>query len=327
MDQENHGVFRIPGLPNPRRPRTLSRMDPILIVSNLFLLLFWVRLWSLPERELYFNPFLSAPTRLTDRILDFLRPVLPIPGRLAALLILAFLLIFRGIVLNHFAETAPMSITVGLVFQFTPRLAGLHGALIFSALHFFLFIAHFWGLYLCIQLLTPVLRRDRASEAFHFAALPLSALRWWLQIPLLVVLNVFLVYELISVGILSVQTPPGMPAPPPLPADGEWVKQILYHGWLTALSVADSLLLAKNAMIVFILGGLAAMLTQNPLLNAISNEGVNVLLGRFVRRVCIGLFDLTPILYFFAMDIAYALTCNIVLQLMGPLQRMELFSH
>jgi hypothetical protein len=291
-------------------------MDPLLIVTNLFLLLFWVRLWSRPEQELYFNPFLSAPTRLTDWILSFLRPVLPFPGRLVSLIILTFFLLFRGVVLRHFATEAPISIAVGLVFQFVPRVEGLHGALIFSALHFFLFVAHFWGLYLCIQILTPVLRRDRASEAFHFAALPLSALRWWLQVLLLLVMNGFLIHELLTTGTLTVQTPAGMATPPPPPAAGDPVKQILYHGWLTALSVADSLLLAKNAMIVFILGGLAAMLSQNPLLNAISNEGVNVLLGRFARRVCIGLFDLTPILYFFAMDIAYALVCNITLRWM-----------
>ena len=76
-------------------------MDIFLLLTNLLLLLFWVRLWSQPDRELYFNPLLSAPTRLTDRVLDFLRPALPLPERLTTLLLLVFLLAFRGAAWHH----------------------------------------------------------------------------------------------------------------------------------------------------------------------------------------------------------------------------------
>ena len=103
-------------------------METFLVITDLLLLLFWVRLWSLPDKELYFNPLLSAPTRLTDRVLDFLRPVLPLPGRLTALLLLAFLLAFRAAGLNHFRAEEPWVLTVGTIYHFSPREPGAHGA-------------------------------------------------------------------------------------------------------------------------------------------------------------------------------------------------------
>lgn len=293
-------------------------MEPILIVTDLLLLLFWMRLWSLPERELYFNPFLSAPTRLTDRVLDFLRPVLPLPGRLAALLVLTFLLAFRAVVLNHFAAQWSWSIRLGAFMVFTPQAPGLHGALIFSLLDFLFFVARFWGVYLLVQLLTPVLRRDRASEAFHVAALPLSALRGWLQVLLLVAAHAILVYELVAVGIVRMELPREM-APLTAGASLAPTHRLLYHGWLTALSIADSLQAAEGCIVAFFLGGFAAFFLQNPLLNAICNEGINVLLGRFARRLLVSLFDLTPLVYFFVVDRLYALLCAAVMFLMAKI--------
>ena len=291
-------------------------MEPILIATDLLLLLFWVRLWSLPERELYFNPFLSAPTRLTDRVIDFLRLVLPLPGRFVSLVVLAFLLAFRAVVLNHFAAQWPWSVRLGAFMIFTPRVADLHGALIFSLLDFLFFVARFWGVYLFVQLLTPVLRRDRASEAFHVAALPLSALRGWLQVLLLVTAHAFLVYELAVVGAVRMDLPKEM-ASLAAGAGLAPVHRLLYHGWLTALSIADSLQAAEACIVAFFVGGFAAFFLQNPLLNAVCNEGINVLLGRFARRLLVGMFDLTPLIYFFVVDRAYALFCAAVMFLMA----------
>jgi hypothetical protein len=279
-------------------------METFLVSTDLLLLLFWVRLWSLPDKELYFNPFLSAPTRLTDRVLDFLRPVLPLPGRLTALLLLAFLLAFRAVALSHFRAEDTWVLTVGPIYNFAPRAPGVHGALIFSALHFLFFIARYWGVYVLIQILTPALRRDRASEAFHFAALPLAALRRWAQLLLLLAVHGLLVYELTLVGAGTVQALPGIAAHPLAPPVAVAFGRLLYLGCLTLLSVADLLTMAWQLMFALLVGSFAAAMLQNAALNAICNEGVATMLGTR-KRLIVGFLDLTPLLYMAGAYILY----------------------
>ena len=282
-------------------------METFLVITDLLLLLFWVRLWSLPDKELYFNPLLSAPTRLTDRVLDFLRPALPLPGRLTALLLLAFLLAFRAVALTYFRAEETWSLTIGTIYNFAPRTSGVHGALIFSALHFLFFIARYWGVYVLIQILTPALRRDRAAEAFHFAALPLALLQRWAQILLLLVVHGVLVYELTLVGAGTVQALPGIaahPLAPPVAAAAS--DRLLYLGCLSLLSVADLLMMAWQLMFALLVGSFAAALLQNAALNAICNEGVATMLGTR-KRLIVGFLDLTPLLYMAGAYILYNL--------------------
>lgn len=272
-------------------------METFLTVTNLLLLLFWVRLWSQPERELYFNPFLSAPTRLTDRVLDFLRPVLPLPGRLTSLIVLAFLLGFRAIALNHFRAETPWAITIGGIFSFVPDEVGVRSAVLFSVMDFLFFVARFWGVYVMTQFLTPVRRRDRASEAFHFAALPLAGLRRWLQVLLLLTIHSILVYELALVGTLDPHLPlviHGHPFAPPAVASAHGAA---YLACLTLFSVADLLTMAWQLMFTLLVGSFVAMVLQNALLNAVCSEGVATLLGRSGKRLIVGFLDLSPLLY------------------------------
>ncbi|MEI6211611.1 MAG: hypothetical protein WCR06_08285 [bacterium] len=280
-------------------------MESFLLITDIFLLLFWVRLWSRPDKELYFNPFLSAPTRLTDRVLDFLRPVLPLPDRLTALLLLAFFLVFRAVTLQHFLAEEPWVITLGAVFPFSPREPGMSGAMVFSALHFLFFVARFWGVYLIIQLLTPIPRRDRASQAFAFAALPLAALRRWAQLLVLLAVHGLLVYELSLAGILN------LPATHPLAmtATGMANGRLIHLACLSLISVADALMMAWQLMFALLISSFLAAMMQNGALLAISNEGVSTMLGCWRQRLIVGFLDLTPLLY---MASAYLLY-NVVL--------------
>ena len=70
-------------------------MDYLIYVFNLLLLLFWIRLWSAPAKEFYFNPFLSGTVKFTDSVLAFLRPVLNMPEQAAALVVMLFVILFR----------------------------------------------------------------------------------------------------------------------------------------------------------------------------------------------------------------------------------------
>lgn len=282
-------------------------MDTFLLFTNLFLLLFWVRLWSRPEQELYFNPLLSAPTRWTDRVLDFLRPALPLPEGLTTLLLLVFLLAFRGAAWHHLFPEAPWFIAIGPVLRFVPREPGVAGALAFSLLSFLFFVACYWGVYVLTQFLTPVLRRDRASEALRFAALPLSALPRWAQLLLLLAAHGLLVYELCLVG-----TPGAAPMPhassASLPAAALpaliLTQQPVQFVYLGLLSVADLLVTAIHLMFALLVGSFAAALLQNLAMGMLCNEGIAALLGTR-RRLMIGFLDLTPLLYLVGLHLLY----------------------
>jgi hypothetical protein len=292
-------------------------MEPILIASDLLLLLFWVRLWTNPEQEFYFNPFLSGPMRLVDGTTSFLRPILPfVPERAICLLILAFGLVFRAAL--FFRLGFPWSITLGAAFPFTPRVEGLPGALAFSLLDFLFFIARFWSLYLLVQLLTPVLRRDRATQAFHYAALPFSLLRRWAQLIVLVAVHLILVREADLYGKLAMPAvQAGLTLPPLALGLGAELSDLLRLGWLTAASVADGLLALRTCLLAFVFGGLAATLVQNPGLRQVTQEALDVLLGRFSRRpLLVGMFDLTPILFFVAINLIHGFLIAAVLLLM-----------
>ena len=282
-------------------------MDTFLLLTNLLLLLFWVRLWSQPDRELYFNPLLSAPTRLTDRVLDFLRPALPLPERLTTLLLLVFLLAFRGAAWYRLFPEAPCAVTIGPLFRFVPREPGVAGALAFSLLSFLFFVACYWGVYVLTSFLTPVRRRDRTSEAFRFAALPLAALPRVAQLLLLLAVHGALLYVLCQVGI------PGA-APTPQASSGHvpaaalpaltLTQQPIQLVYLGLLSVADLLATALHLMFALIVGSFAAALLQNPAIGILCNEGIAVLLGTR-QRLMIGFLDLTPLLYLVALHLLY----------------------
>ncbi len=282
-------------------------MDIFLLLTNLLLLLFWVRLWSQPDRELYFNPLLSAPTRLTDRVLDFLRPALPLPERLTTLLLLVFLLAFRGAAWHHLRPEEPWAVAIGPLFRFVPREPGVAGALAFSLLSFLFFIACYWGAYVLTQFLTPVRRRDRTSEAFRFAALPLAALPRGAQLLLLLAVHGVLVYVLCLIGSPgTAPTPQASPGTAPtvaLPALTLTLQpiQLVYMG---LLSVADLLVTALHLMFALLVGSFAAALLQNPATGILCNEGIATLLGTR-RRLMIGFLDLTPLLYLIALHLLY----------------------
>ena len=279
-------------------------MQALLVITNLLLLLlFWMPVWAPPERQLFFNPFLSAPTRLSNRVLDFLHHALPLPDRALALLVLAFFLAFRAVAVRFFTPQSEWLVTIGGCLIYKPQAAGLHGALLFSLLDFLFFVARFWALYIFIQLLTPVARHDRGSQMFRVAARPLSAMPWWTQGLAVIAMHAVLLHAL--QGVADVTAAPKMPESLAHPA-GAPVIQVVWLVWLTALSLADTLQIAAMVMVSLLLGGLASMILQNPTGLTISNECVAVLLGRFAHRLPFGMFDFTPLVYWFIVSVCYA---------------------
>lgn len=293
-------------------------MNALILLSNVFLLLLWMRLWRVGPHEFTFNPLLSGPSRLADAVIDFLRPVLiGLPSAWIAGLSLLFLLAFRGVLLC--SAGADWQIVVGMGFGRVLGVGNWFDCTVFSITVFVVFLIRIWGLGFLIAVMTPARRPDRVAEAFAHFTRPFSLLPRLHMGLALVALNALLVIHLQHVGRpFTGSFTNGLTA---LPAALDWqqpVAAVVRLSWLTALSLADSLHTAGGAMMGVVLASLLATITQNHGLQQLTRESVAFLLGGFSRRpVVIGLIDLTPLAYFFAMNILYGLATGLLRMLLA----------
>lgn len=287
-------------------------MFKLQIIFNLLMLLFWVRLWSAPANEFYFNPFLSGTVRLTDSALSFLRPVLRLPEHAAALLVLLFIGTFKTLFVGRLGGS--WGLTIGSAFQFAPPVAGdlWWPHFLYSLLDTALFFARFWTVYFLVQMISAQQRPTRATEAFAYFARPFSKLPFLAQPIMLLALHGALAFLLTRTGVLTeVLAGPAtaeveQTAASPFLA-GPLFMQLLKTGWLAVLSFADGLALLTQTLFILILGNFAAAILQIGSAMIICHEAVEMLLGRFARnRAMTGMgLDFTPLIFFFVVSITY----------------------
>jgi len=289
-------------------------MDYLPFFFNTILLLFWVRLWSSPDREFYFNPFLSGTVRLTDSVLVFLRPVFNLPDQVAALLVLLFAAAFKTIALVRLHVAWLLSFGVNFAFAPAAAVTSWKVQFVYSVLQFASFLFKFWSVYLIVKLITPQHHVTRATEALDFFARPFSRLPLLLQPVVLALLHFALAFAATRIGVLSIATPLNDEAKviseSPFLA-GPFLAQFLKISWLAALSMADGLEILIRTLFVLIIGNLGAAIFQMQGLLIICNEGVELLMGRFARsRSMSGMgLDFTPLIFFFVVDMLYRGIC------------------
>lgn len=294
-------------------------MDYLIYAFNFLVLLFWIRLWSAPDREFYFNPFLSGTVKFTDSVLAFLRPVLFMPEQAAAFVVILFTLLFKTVLFSRL--NVALAIPIGSYFQFSPPACGERIAplLLFNVLHIAVFLLRLWTAYLLVRLITPPFRTTRATEALAFFSRPLSKLPFLAQPIVLVGLHIAIAFILSRTGTLAVlgqpaETAKALTASPFL--EGPLYAQLLKTGWLAALSFADGLMFLTRTLFVLILTNLGAAVFQARGLLLICNEGIELLLGRFAQRGMGGMgFDFTPLIFFFVVDLMYSSICRVLLEL------------
>ena len=291
-------------------------MSILIFFTNLFFLMLWMRLWKLEDHEFYFNPLLSAPARMTDKMAEFLRPVLPgLPPRAIMAVTLLFLIIFRGVMLCSAGSN--WLIVIGSNYAREFPVGDWIGCILFSLTDFMVFLLRLWGLGLLVALMTPVPRRDRVTEAFRCFSLPFSLLRRFTMIPVFLLLNVLLVLHLQQTGRpFTGVLPSGVTA---LSITLNWqepIRAALGLSWLTGLAAADIFLTAYGAVMAVVFTSLLALLTQNRALHVLSAEALHFLLGGFSRRpLMVWVIDLTPLAYFFMMNMIYLVTTNLLREL------------
>lgn len=289
-------------------------MAYLIYAFNLLILLFWIRLWSAPAQDFYFNPFLSGTVKFTDSVLAFLRPVLAMPEQAAAFVVIVFLALFKTILFARL--NVVWDIRIGNSFLFSPEASPgqITPTLLFSLLHVAVFLVRLWTVYLLVRAITPSFRHTRATEALAFFSRPFSWLPAIVQPVVLLALHGLLVFTLSRTGTLSMiglptESPKAITTSPFL--TGPLVFQLLKTGWLAALSFADGLMLLTRSLFVLILCNLGAAVFQSQTLLILCNEGVELLLGRFARRGVGGMgFDFTPLIFFFVVDLIYNSVCR-----------------
>ena len=279
---------------------------------NFLLLLLWIRLWSKPEREFYFNPFLSGTIKLIDSVLLYFKPVFFLPEQLIALVLFLFLILFKTILFHRLA--IDWNITLGANFTFAAK-NELTSIILFSTLHTTLFILRCWTVYLLLSWITPTLRMTRAIEACAFFARPFSWIPRLVQPFALLALYGVLALIVTRYGHLALT---GAPLPPdnnitassPF-LEGPLLVQLLKTGWLAAAAMTDGLMCITRGLFALIIANLGASILQARNLSIICNEGIELLLGRFARR-SLGTagFDFTPLIFFFVVDLIYNSICR-----------------
>jgi hypothetical protein len=295
-------------------------MDYLLFAFNVLILFFWVRLWSAPETEFHFNPFLLGTVRLTDTVLSFLRPALNLPEKVACLLLLFVAVSLKTLVVGRLGGT--WSLSIGGIYTFAAPAAGEAWAPLFlySALHTTAFLLRLWSVFFLVRLLSAGQRCTRAAEAFAYFSRPFSRLPLLLQPVVLLALHAGLVLTLAHTGTLSMLPQPGqagaLVAASPFLA-GPLLSQVLKTGWLAAMSCADGLALLMHALIVFIIGNFASAILQARGAMIICHEAVEMLLGRFARnRGTTGMgLDFTPLIFFFVVNLLYGSLRTILLKM------------
>lgn len=288
-------------------------MPTLVFLSNVFFLLLWLRIWNTNEQTFTFNPLISAPMRLPDKVVDFLRPVLfGVGTRGIAAISLLFLLAFRGVILGGVG--VDWNIIIGLSIGRAFPVGDWVGCVAFSFACFGIFLARLWGLGLLVAVMTPSPRNDRVSEALRWFTSPLSGLN---RLPLaatLLVVNMLLVLHLQHVGLPLTAAIPGSTT---IAVKLDWgasiFRALVQLGWLTALSMTDLFLFAHYAMLGAVMTSLLAMIMQNRGMQQLSGEAVRCLLGGFSRHpVRIGMIDLTPLAYFVGMNLMHGICTTLL---------------
>jgi len=253
---------------------------------------------------------------MTDKMAEFLRPVLPgLPPRAIMAVTLLFLIIFRGVMLCSAGSN--WLIVIGSNYAREFPVGDWIGCILFSLTDFMVFLLRLWGLALLVALMTPVPRRDRVTEAFRCFALPFSLLRRFTMIPVFLLLNVLLALHLQQTGRpFTGVLPNGVTA---LSITLNWqepIRAAIGLSWLTGLAAADIFLTAYGAVMAVVFTSLLALLTQNRALHVLSAEALHLLLGGFSRRpLMVWVIDLTPLAYFFMMNMIYLVTTNLLREL------------
>ncbi len=265
-------------------------------IGNALLLVFWFRVWTVDDRSLLFNRYLLPLGRLSDRVVDFLRPVFfRTPVRLVALFIVLLLLVLRGLIMGPASD---WNIRMGFVTLHPGNSSG--ACLVFSLLSFAAFLFKLWGLTL-IYVRRLHAATDHPSDALDHLARPFTLIPAVWR-PLLLMLAGTLL------GILF-QTAAGPTAPEAQP----WALIVARAAVCAVAEWTNLLALIAALLVLLVIGSWVGLFAGSPPLQEVCRDWIALLMGPLrARPLALGTIDLMPLVLIIVLNYLHAFLLNLL---------------
>jgi len=265
--------------------------------------MFWLRLLPQRNEKAFFNPYVLATLSFTDRVVRFFHAALSfVPGILISLIIVAFLIVLRGVLMARFdfpwQETNGMWIVTG---KWTSPGAGV----LFSLVSFGLLVYRLWVLELLLGLFIRPRQRNRTHQALSCLTMPVSMLPRLSRFAILFCIGAGLALALQHIGEARFEWEVKVAIlrdaePPPVFAFPALTPQLFCI--LGAGSMVDVLGMMRDMLLLFILFTFIGRFNQSPLLSSLGHEGIDMLSRViFPKPLRWGWMDWRPILLLFAL--------------------------
>ena len=244
-------------------------MDYPNLLINLALLFLWCRIWTDDENTFFFNPLISGPMRVVDRILGFVHNALPVlPNRaLAAVTLLA------ALALKTLLSTTYVSWSV-------------YAALLKNQMvTFLIFTFQIAALNALLTLMSP--HSGRAGQLAKLFSRPVE----WLRPAVLQLPAALLGIVVCSLGTLALSTTTY--------SLFDIFKTQPTFVFIPLLSIINILEIWYQCTFLAIIVSLLGLLMPRSPAVAFARDWCALLLGRFSGWLMMGGMDLTPLLFFY----------------------------
>ena len=273
-------------------------MDYLNLLINLALLFLWCRIWTDDENTFFFNPLVSAPMRVVDKILGVLRMPLPfLPNRVLAALALLGALALKAMVLPNVYKI------VGV---------GYANWYISEILNFIIFTLQIAAINALLCLMSPR-RLNRAGQVADLLSRPVAWIRP-VALQLLVVLvsiHVFRSIDHILDSLFLIKFELSFTNP-------DWFLSPFLETSsfvLTTIRFLDTLFIWSQCTLIAILSSWTGLIMPRSPVAAYGREFCSLLLGRFSGLLVVGMMDLTPLIFFYVLGWLHGVLAQFVNQL------------
>ena len=264
---------------------------------NLILLLFWNRIWSTDSFDMIRNPLLAPIVRIQNKVIGFLQPVLPfLPKQIIAATVLFFLIAFRGVAIPPTTEWSLMFGLRGASIQS----GGILTNILFSLLSFAIFTFKIWAISLIyIKTKKQAAYSNNTDALFHLSK-PFSLLEISIRPLVIMIFGILIAYGLLTIGSNQLNI-------------SALLVTLTKLAILSLSGLISILPIIRQLIILMIIGSLISSLISSHHIHAFCREGIDTLIGPMRRYpIRIGMFDLTPIVFIFLLDIIWQILNGIL---------------
>ena len=271
------------------------------------LLVFWFRIWTSNDRRVAFNPYLSPLGRVSEAVVNFMRPVFfSTPPRLIAAMSLAFLIVFRSMIFHSIAASSQVEWILNIGFE-AHRIDVVNAVscMIFSVLSFAIFLFNLWGLSLIYVWFKRGSSFDHTVDALYQLSRPFSDVRNELRPVILLAFGMILIFFLSRLA--------GEMSPITVRRATSLLTLIVASGMSSLAGWVHVLPIIMNVLMMLIIGSWVSMFTSSHGIMLFCREWIDMLLGPARRYpIRIGMLDLTPIVFFLVISFVHQLLIRVL---------------